>query len=62
MKKSKHADWAYNFIPKYKSITRITLMKFFNEIGKTFVKVLEDAGVYKCTDGMKGFCKFIQQL
>lgn len=60
----KHADWAYNFIPKYKSITKDNINEILQqEIGKTFVKVLEDAGVYKCTpDGMKGFMKFIQQL
>lgn len=60
----KHADWAYNFIPKYKSITKDNTNEILQqEIGKTFVKVLEDAGVYKCTpDGMKGFMKFIQQL
>ena len=60
----KHADWAYNFIPKYESITKDNINEILQqEIGKTFVKVLEDAGVYKCTpDGMKGFMKFIQQL
>ena len=60
----KHADWAYNFIPKYESITKDNINEILRqEIGKTFVKVLEDAGVYKCTpDGMKGFMKFIQQL
>lgn len=60
----KHADWAYNFIPKYKSITKDNINEILQqEIGKTFVKVLEDAGVYKCTpDGIKGFMKFIQQL
>lgn len=59
-----HADWAYNFIPKYESITKDNINEILQqEIGKTFVKVLEDAGVYKCTpDGMKGFMKFIQQL
>ena len=60
----KHADWAYNFIPKYESITKDNINEILQqEIGKTFVKVLEDAGVYKWTpDGMKGFMKFIQQL
>lgn len=60
----KHADWAYNFIPKYESITKDNINEILQqEIVKTFVKVLEDAGVYKCTpDGMKGFMKFIQQL
>ena len=33
------------------------------EIGKVFVKVLEDAGVYKCTEeGRKAFDRFIASL
>mgnify|MGYP003322208670 CR=1 FL=1 len=33
------------------------------EIGKTFVKVLEDAGVYKCTpEGREAFCRFVNYV
>ena len=33
------------------------------EIGKVFVKVLEDAGVYKCTEeGRKAFDRFVSVL
>ena len=33
------------------------------EIGQVFVKVLEDAGVYKCTEeGRKAFQRFIEIL
>ena len=33
------------------------------EIGKVFVKVLEDAGVYKCTEeGRKAFMRFVNTL
>ena len=33
------------------------------EIGEVFVKVLEDAGVYKCTEeGRKAFERFINTL
>ena len=33
------------------------------EIGQVFVKVLEDAGVYKCTEeGRKAFDRFIATL
>ena len=36
---------------------------FQAEIGKVFVKVLEDAGVYKCTpDGLEAFLRFIKTL
>ncbi|MBQ7635762.1 MAG: UDP-glucose--hexose-1-phosphate uridylyltransferase [Lachnospiraceae bacterium] len=34
-----------------------------NEVGKVFVKVLEDAGVYKCTDeGRAAFLRFIDKI
>ena len=60
----KHADWAYNFIPKYKSITKDNINEILQqEIGKTFVKVLEDAGVYKCTpQGREDFMRFVHTL
>ena len=33
------------------------------ETGEVFVKVLEDAGVYKCTEeGRKAFMRFIDSL
>ena len=33
------------------------------EVGQVFVRVLEDAGVYKCTEeGRKAFAKFIETL
>lgn len=33
------------------------------EIGNVFVKVLEDAGVYKCTEeGRQAFMRFVQTL
>ena len=34
-----------------------------HEIGEVFVKVLEDAGVYKCTaDGRAAFMRFIKSI
>ena len=33
------------------------------EVGQTFVHVLEDAGVYKCTEeGRKAFMRFVEKL
>ena len=33
------------------------------EVGEVFVHVLEDAGVYKCTEeGRKAFLKFVETL
>ena len=60
---SKHADWVDEFLPNHK-ITKEnvdTIIK--EEIGKVFVKVLEDAGVFKCTpEGRKFFDRFISEL
>ena len=46
----KHAQWVKEFMPKHEKITKENVMDILKEeVGKTFVKVLEDAGVYKCT-------------
>ncbi len=60
----KHAQWVQEFLPKYGSITRENVMDILKkEIGITFTHVLEDAGVYKCTEeGRKAFMKFIDTL
>lgn len=60
----KHARWVQEFLPKYDSITRENVMDILKkEIGITFTHVLEDAGVYKCTEeGRKAFMKFINTL
>lgn len=60
----KHADWAESFLPKYDSITKDNVMDILKEeTGIVFTHVLEDAGVYKCTEeGRKAFLKFIQTL
>lgn len=60
----KHAQWVQEFLPKYDSITRENVMDILKkEIGITFTHVLEDAGVYKCTEeGRKAFMKFINTL
>lgn len=60
----KHANWAEAFLSKYDSITRENVMEVLKEeIGITFTHVLEDAGVYKCTEeGRKAFMRFIAAL
>ena len=60
----KHADWAYSFIREYDAITSENVMSILEqEIGKVFVGVLEDAGVFKCTsEGRKAFKKFVATL
>lgn len=60
----KHAQWVEEFLPKYGSITRENVMEVLKEeIGITFTHVLEDAGVYKCTEeGRRAFLKFIETL
>lgn len=59
-----HKEWALQFLPKYGSITNDNVEDILHkEIGLTFVKVLEDAGVYKCTpQGRQAFLKFIESL
>ena len=60
----KHADWTEGFISQYNSITTENVMEILErEIGKVFVRVLEDAGVFKCTKaGREAFKKFISVL
>lgn len=61
---AKHADWVAEFLPKYDSVTETNIEDILQqEIGKVFVQVLEDAGVYKCTEeGREAFLKFIKTL
>ena len=60
----KHADWVAGFLPKYSKISRENVMDILKEeVGQTFVHVLEDAGVYKCNEeGRKAFLRFIETL
>ena len=61
---AKHADWVEEFLPKYPNITAETINGILEqEIGKVFCQVLEDAGVYKCTEeGRAAFRRFIAKL
>ncbi|MDO4189409.1 MAG: UDP-glucose--hexose-1-phosphate uridylyltransferase [Lachnospiraceae bacterium] len=61
----KHADWADEFISNYNG--KIDSQNIENiirdEIGKVFVKVLEDAGVFKCdAQGREYFMRFIKSV
>ena len=60
----KHADWVDGFLPKYDSITKENVMDILKEeVGIVFTHVLENAGVYKCTEeGRNAFMKFIETL
>ena len=61
----KHADWVDGFLPAYKE-KGITITKenaediLKEEVGQVFARVLEDAGVYKCTpQGREAFDRFL---
>lgn len=60
----KHAQWAESFAPQLKGADVHTIRTVLEqEVGKVFVGVLEDAGVYKRNEnGKKAFFRFIAQL
>ncbi|WP_026651486.1 UDP-glucose--hexose-1-phosphate uridylyltransferase [Butyrivibrio proteoclasticus] len=60
----KHADWVDEFSKNYDSITEDNIDNILQtEIGKVFMHVLEDAGVYKRTpQGQEAFDRFIRSL
>ena len=61
----KHADWVDEFLPQYEGkITKENVNDILNkEIGKVFVNVLKDAGVFKCDEeGRKYFMRFIESV
>ena len=61
---SKHADWVDEFLPEYKNINESNIMEILeNEVGLVFVKILEDAGVFKRDNkGQEAFDRFIRCL
>lgn len=64
----KHADWVEEFLPVYKekgiAVTRENVEQILQqEVGHVFARVLEDAGVYKCSEkGRKYFGRFLQTV
>ncbi|MGN0362433.1 MAG: UDP-glucose--hexose-1-phosphate uridylyltransferase [Bilifractor sp.] len=61
---AKHADWAEEFMQNYDHIDKDNIDEILRkEIGKVFMLVLEDAGVYKRTpEGRAAFLRFIHSL
>ena len=58
---SKHATWVKAFLPKYSHIDENNIDQILqNEVGLTFKRVLECAGVYKQDEeGKKGLLRFV---
>lgn len=61
---AKHEQWVMEFLPHYPKIDSSNIYDILkNEIGKVFVQVLEDAGVYKTSpEGFEAFKRFINTL
>lgn len=61
---AKHADWAEAFLAEYENVNGSNIEEIIQqEIGKVFMEVLEDAGVYKRTgEGQAAFDRFIESL
>ncbi len=60
----KHAEWVEAFLAEYDNVTKENVTDILKkEIGNVFVEVLEDAGVYKCTEeGREAFMRFVKTL
>ncbi|MEG7530792.1 MAG: UDP-glucose--hexose-1-phosphate uridylyltransferase, partial [Hungatella sp.] len=61
---AKHADWVQEFLPRYDRITTDNVEEILREeVGLVFERVLEDSGVFKCTEeGRRYFEKFLHTL
>ena len=61
---AKHAEWANEIKARRPEVSTDAAMDVLKEeIGKVFVRVLEDAGVYKCTtEGRAAFVKFVESV
>lgn len=61
---AKHAEWVKAFRPQYGDITEENVEEILEkEVGKVFIHVLEDAGVFKCTEkGRAAFERFVTTL
>ena len=59
----KHADWVDGFIANYEITAENVMDVLKKEVGVAFTHVLEDAGVYKCTEeGREAFMRFVNTL
>ena len=61
---AKHADWAKAVLVRHPEMNAENVERILqDEVGAVFVKVLEDAGVYKCTpEGRAAFRRFIETI
>ena len=60
---AKHAAWLDAFRASYTFTKENALDILYGEVGNTFVRVLEDAGVYKCTkEGRAAMMRFIDHV
>jgi UDPglucose--hexose-1-phosphate uridylyltransferase len=60
---AKHKEWLDKFKDKYAFTKDNTADILHKEIGNTFIRVLEDAGVYKCDEaGREAFVRFIESI
>ena len=60
---AKHADWAEELKTRYTFTAENVEGILQGEVGKVFARVLQDAGVYKCTpEGRAAFRKFIASV
>ena len=59
-----HADWAEEFLSRYPSITADNVREIVEaEVGRVFLQVLCDAGVFKRTpEGKEAFLRFVKQI
>ena len=60
---AKHADWAEELKTRYTFTAENVMDILHTEVGHVFARVLEDAGVYKCTsEGREAFQRFINSV
>jgi len=58
-----HAAWLAAFAPRYRFTAENIMEILMEEIGRTFVRVLEDAGVYRCdAEGRAAFGRFLDTV
>ena len=61
---AKHKEWVEQFLPEYDHVTKENVQDILKkEVGLVFGRVLEDAGVYKCTEeGRAAFERFLTSV
>ncbi len=61
---AKHADWAQEVLEAHPEFSADTAREILRqEVGKVFLQVLTDAGVYKCTaEGRAAFLRFLESV